>query len=92
MTQDSWIRHPDPIAAYLLCHQHAASECPVVFAAWKGFESRLRHRRALSSCGTGGHQIWWRIDAPDATSALALLPSYVAVRTTVVEVGEVAVP
>ena len=80
------------IATYLLCHRHAAHECAVSFAAWKGFDSPLRHRAVPGSCLTGGHCIWWTVDAPDAASALAFLPAYVAGRTEPIEVRSVSIP
>jgi hypothetical protein len=64
----------------------------VAFAAWRGFVSPLRHEPVTSSCTTGGHQIWWAVDAADAAAALALLPGYVAARTEAVEVEQVTVP
>ncbi len=81
-----------PISRYLLLHRHAAAECPVVFAAWKGFRSPLRHHIAQSSCLTGGHYLWWTVEASDQASASALLPDYVAARTEVIEAREVLVP
>ena len=36
--------------------------------------------------------IWWRVEAGDKTSALGLLPRYVAERTTPIEVREVEIP
>ena len=77
---------------YLLNHHHEASECGVVFAAFAGFESPLRYRGALASCRSGGHSIWWTVDAPTEENALALLPYYVAKRTTAVPVSEVRIP
>ena len=77
---------------YQLYHRHAAEECPVAFAAWKGFNSPLRWQPVLSSCTTGGHQLWWTVEASDPAAALALLPAYVAARTEVAEVGEIPVP
>jgi hypothetical protein len=41
---------------------------------------------------TGGHQLWWTVEAPDAASALALLPPYVAERTAVEPVTAVPLP
>lgn len=63
-----------------------------MYAAWKGFDSPLRHVAALASCLQGGHAIWWDVQAVDADAALALLPPYVAERTTVVAVSEVSIP
>ncbi len=77
---------------YLLHHQHDPHECAVAFAAWLGFKSPLRHRPASSTCLTGGHVIWWRVEAGDRTSALGLLPRYVAERTTPIEVREIEIP
>ena len=77
---------------YLLYHHHEASECGVVFAAFAGFESPLRRKGALASCRSGGHSIWWTVDAASEEDALALLPFYVAARTTAVPVSEVRIP
>ncbi len=60
--------------SFLLRHRHAPHECAAAYAAWKGFESPLRHHPTISSCVEGGHEIWWRIDAIDRHEALALLP------------------
>ena len=38
-------------------------ECGVVFAAFKGHQSPLRHQPTLASCRSGGHAIWWTVDA-----------------------------
>jgi len=77
---------------YLLQHRHAPSECGVVFASFKGHESPLRHQATLASCRSGGHAIWWTVDAPSEEAALQLLPFYVAERTTVSRVNEVQIP
>jgi hypothetical protein len=77
---------------FLLQHHHEPTECGVVFAAFRGFESRLRHNDALASCRTGGHSIWWTVDTSSEEDALALLPFYVAERTTAVPVSEVRIP
>jgi hypothetical protein len=77
---------------YLLHHHHEPNQCGVVFAAFRGFESPLRHRAALASCPTGGHSIWWAVDSASEENVLALLPFYVAERTTVVPVSEVQIP
>jgi hypothetical protein len=77
---------------FLLHHRHAPDECGVAFVAWKGFASRLRHRPAASDCLFGGHAIWWRVEETDADAALALLPRYVAERTSVTEIREVTIP
>jgi hypothetical protein len=77
---------------FMLQHQHEPHECAAAFAAWAGFESPLRRRTVESSCVTGGHALWWRVQAPDHTSALAQLPPYVAERTSATEIREFQVP
>ena len=64
----------------------------MVFASFKGHKSPLRHRMTLASCRSGGHSIWWAVDAPSQDDALRLLPSYVAKRTAVARVSEVQIP
>jgi hypothetical protein len=80
------------MARFLLVHSHAPYECAAAFAAWQGFDSPLRHGRVPSSCLAGGHGLWWQVEAPDATGALALLPRFVAERTSAVAVREVRIP
>jgi hypothetical protein len=80
---------------FLLHHQHAEHECPAAFAAWTGFDSPLRRRPAASTClmnGPTGHALWWRVEAADRPSALALLPRFLAERTTPIEIREVQIP
>ena len=77
---------------FLLHHQHAEHECPAAFAAWTGFDSPLRRRPAASTCLTGGHALWWRVEAADRSSALALLPRFLAERTCPIEIREVQIP
>ena len=77
---------------FLLHHQHEPRECAAAFAAWTGFDSPLRRHAAASSCLTGGHAVWWRVQADDHDAALALLPRYVAERTTPIEVRDVEIP
>ncbi len=77
---------------YLLHHRHEPNECGVVFAGFRGFDSSLRHKATLASCRSGGHSIWWTVDAASESEALALLPFYVAERTTVTSVAEVEIP
>ena len=77
---------------YQLRHRHAARECPIVFAAWRGFASPLRHRSTIGTCALGGHQLWWEVEAAGEEEALAMLPPYVAQRTRVVEIGDVFIP
>ena len=80
------------MARYLLHHRHEPEECGVVFASFKGHHSPLRHQTTLASCRTGGHEIWWTVDADSEADALRLLPYYVAERTTITRVGEVQIP
>ena len=80
------------MARYLLQHRHQPRECGVVFASFKGHESPLRHQEALASCRSGGHAIWWTVEAEGEEDALRLLPSYVAERTTATPVSEVEIP
>jgi hypothetical protein len=81
-----------PMPRYLLHHRHEPDECGVVFASFKGHESPLRHQATLASCRSGGHAIWWTVDAASEEDALRLLPSYIAERTTVARVSEVGIP
>ena len=78
--------------SYFLQHCHEPRDCGVVFASFKGHESCLRHRATLASCRSGGHAIWWTVDADSEEDALRLLPAYVAARTTVARVNEVVIP
>ena len=64
----------------------------MVFASFKGHESPLRHRSTVASCRSGGHAIWWTVDAASEEDARRLLPFYVAERTTVDRVTEVHIP
>jgi len=80
------------MALYLLHHHHEPHECGVVFASFRGHESRLRHRRTVASCRSGGHAIWWTVEAATERDALGLLPAYVADRTTATSVSEVDIP
>lgn len=77
---------------YLLHHHHEPRECGIVFAAFKGHTSPLRGQQTLASCRSGGHEIWWTVEAKSETNAFGLLPPYVAARTTATEVNEVEIP
>jgi hypothetical protein len=77
--------------SYLLHHRHEPHECGVAFAAFRGFASPLRHKTTLASCRSGGHSIWWTVEATSEENALALLPFYVAERTTATPVSEVQI-
>jgi hypothetical protein len=80
------------MARYLLHHSHHPDECGVVFAAFKGHHSTLRHQPALASCAFGDHAIWWDVEAGSQAEALALLPFYLAERTTATQVTTVQIP
>ena len=77
---------------YLLHHSHEPNECGAVFASFRGHGSPLRHQATLASCRSGGHAIWWTVEAATEQDALAFLPAYVAERTTATRVNEVQIP
>jgi hypothetical protein len=77
---------------FLVQHRHAAQECGVAFASFKGCASSVRHRTALASCAFGGHAVWWTVDARDAQAALDDLPYFIAQRSTATPVAEILVP
>lgn len=77
---------------FLLHHRHEADECGVVFASFRGHDSSLRRQPTIASCRTGGHAIWWRVEADSEDDALALLPFFVSVRTSVTKVSQVTIP
>ena len=77
---------------FLLHHRHEPHQCGVAFTAFKGHESLLRHRSALASCLTGGHAIWWTVEAASEEDARRQLPFFVAQRSTVTQVTEVEIP
>jgi hypothetical protein len=80
------------VATFLLSHSHSPEECVAAFAAWRGFESDLRRKPAISTCLAGGHWIWWQVEAGTSKEALAKLPPFIAERSEAVEVREVAIP
>jgi hypothetical protein len=77
---------------YMVHHRHEPRECGIAFAAFKGHESPLRHRAALASCTSGGHAIWWTVEAASEQDALGQLPYFVARRSTIAQVSEVVIP
>jgi hypothetical protein len=77
---------------FVVQHRHKPHECGIAFSAFKGHVSPLRHRAALVSCPTGGHAIWWAVEAASEEHALQLLPFFVAQRSTVTRVSEVVIP
>jgi hypothetical protein len=80
------------MSRYLLHHTHHPHECNVAFASFKGHSSSLRHRTTVASCLFGGHTIWWLVNTDSPENALALLPFFVAQRSTAVEVRAVQIP
>jgi hypothetical protein len=84
----------DPVLMprFLIHHRHEPLECGAAFAAFKGFDSSLRHRATLASCAFGGHAIWWSVEAASEAAALALLPAFVAARATATQVRAVDIP
>jgi len=63
-----------------------------VFASFSGHASPLRHQPTIGSCLSGGHAIWWDVNAASEAEALELLPFYIAQRTTVVGITTVKIP
>jgi hypothetical protein len=80
------------VQLFVLSHRHEPHECGSAFAAWKGYDSPLRHGLTVSSCVEGGHRAWWLVRAENADAALAQLPPFVAERTEVEQAREVRVP
>jgi hypothetical protein len=80
------------MALYLLQHRHEPAECAASFAAWKGFDSPLRETPAWCSCPTGGHHLWFMVDAADGDTALGQLPRYLAERSEAIRVDELSIP
>ena len=77
---------------FRLHNRHTAHECRIVFAAWSGVASPLRQSATVCSCPTGGHEIWWDVEAGDAVEALGHLPHFVAERTEAIQVDDVEIP
>ena len=77
---------------YMVHHRHEPRECGIAFAGFKGHGSPLRHRAALASCPTGGHAIWWSVEAASEQDARRQLPYFVALRSTIAQVSEVVIP
>ena len=53
---------------------------------------RAVHQTTFASCRSGGHEISWTVNADSDDDALALLPFYVAGRTTTTLVTEIEIP
>lgn len=80
------------VSCFLLHNRHEPADCGAVYTAFKGHPSPLRRTHTASSCRSGGHEIWWLVDAEDVDAALALLPRYVARGSTVTPVRRVRIP
>jgi hypothetical protein len=76
------------VPAFLLHHRHDSSECGIAFAAWRGYDSPLRHRHTVGTCALGGHELWWLVDAPTRDGALDQLPPWLAARTRVTRIRD----
>lgn len=83
---------PWPGRTFILCHEHRPEECRIAIAAWKGYRSPLRGGRPFGLCASGGHGLWWTVQATDGAAALAQLPAYVADRKFAQELREVPIP
>jgi hypothetical protein len=80
------------VATFMLQHRHEPQECGAVFASFKDVESPLRRQSVLASCRSGGHAIWWSVEAASEGDALGFLPYFVAERTNVSSVHPVEIP
>jgi len=80
------------MAQFMLSHSHKPEECSVAYAAWRGFDSPLRHQPTLASCEEGGHSLWWTVEAATSAEALAQLPPFLADRTQASQVRKVPIP
>ena len=92
MSAPTGAAHAWDVPRYVLHHRHEARQCGVVYAAFKGHDSTLRRQATVASCHTGGHEIWWTVDAASEPDALALLPFFVAQRTTATQVSDIEIP
>ena len=54
--------------------------------------SPLRRGSAHSTCLSGGHALWWVVEAVDRNAALGLLPAFVARRAKATEVRRIRIP
>lgn len=77
---------------FVLEHRHSATDCQIAYAAWRGYDSPLRQLSATASCASGGHRLLWTVQANNGAEALAQLPPWVAERSEVEAVTEVALP
>jgi hypothetical protein len=80
------------VPLFVLHHHHAAEECGAAYGAFKGGHSPLRHGAALASCGDGGHEMWWTVEAVNEIEALGFLPYFLVERTTATKVAQTNIP
>jgi hypothetical protein len=57
-----------------------------------GLYERAARLTGISTCLEGGHELWWVLAARDSAAVVALLPRFVAERSSVVRVREVSIP
>jgi hypothetical protein len=81
-----------PMPSFVLEHRHTAAECKTAYAAWRGYDSPLRELPAAASCANGGHGLFWTVQANTSAQALAQLPPWLAERTRIESVRDVALP
>ena len=77
---------------YLLHHHHEPNECGVVFASFRGTRARFATCRRSPPAAPAATRSGGRSRARPQEDALALLPFYVAERTTATSVSEVEIP
>ena len=83
---------------FVLSHRHPPAACGIAYAAWRGFDSPLRHTSTVASCLTdpddagAEHLLLLTVDAASADAALAQLPPWVAQRTVARRVADVTIP
>ena len=82
----------DVMSRYLLHHRHEPHECGVVFAAFKGHDSPLRHQPTLASCAPAGTRSGGPSMPQPRRKRSRCCPFYVAERTTATSVSEVEIP
>ena len=79
---------PCPTSSYITSTRPPSA---AVFAAWRGFDSPLRHRSTASTCLAGGHALWWRVEATDPAHALVCFRGSWPARRPI-EIREVQIP
>ena len=80
------------MARYGLHQRHEARLWGVAYAAFTGVAPPLRRRPVVASCLSGGHEMWWLVEAGSSDEALAQLPHFLATRATAIPITEVQIP